>query len=868
MFCVLCILMVVLAPGCGDDTTTTDAGLDASSDGITDGEVPFTLEQGGPGHADVSAALSQGQARAGRVTVASQLLQGIKVTGRVGDYKLYNQKVGFIIRDERWSDGYSPFGGELLDGARVDQVGAAGTSLLGETVIGAGVQVLEPTSVGVVADGSDGKAAIVRAIGELSPMPVLQGLLGAMLGGKVAAHLVIDYVLEPDSDVLEIRWRVFNKTTAKQEILLVALGLLAGDGAEFFADRAGFDVQKAPKTDWVGIVSPEVSYVLYSPDQPLAPIVTYEGLWVQENGSLDVPAAGEGRRTFHLGLTDGEPEAAWRMARRLKNQPEPAAVSGKVVDASSAVVAGARVHVQLDDGKGTYVTRTDSGSDGTYSVALPPGKYLLSAIATGYDLATAVKLTVDTSTLVQDIALGHTASMSYAVTDGDDAALPSKVVFQRASPPPPLPASFGEPSFAGKATLMVFASDGSGTAKLPPGDYTVTASRGFEYEIDSATVTLAGGETKNVALKLVRSVDTTGFMCGDFHVHAMWSPDSSDLYEMKVAALAAEGVELPVITDHEYISDLGPYITKLALQKWVQGVVGEELTTFVYGHFNPFPITANANQPNNGAMLWYGKDPGTLFADVRKTWPDAVLQINHPRGTAIKAYFSYADYDPTTGTSKGAEYWSTNFDAVEAFNGSGWSANKGATVLDWFSFLDRGLLVTATGNSDNHHAYTGEVGYPRNYVELSTDSPGSVSMAELGTAVKEQRVLVSGGPFVTVSVGGKGMGEVADATTKVMLKVKVQAPTWMPVDALRVFVGGQEVHSVTLDATTADPTNPVVRYDGELELAPTKDSWVVVVVTGNGTLDPVSRNDEPFALTNPIYLDVDGNKAYDPPLSF
>jgi len=39
-------------------------------------------------------------------------------------------------------------------------------------------------------------------------------------------------------------------------------------------------------------------------------------------------------------------------------------------------------------------------------------------------------------------------------------------------------------------------------------------------------------------------------------------------------------------------------------------------------------------------------------------------------------------------------------------------------------------------------------------------------------------------------------------------------------------------------------------------------------VTGNGTLDPVSRNDEPFALTNPIYLDVDGNKAYDPPLSF
>jgi len=861
------VAVLALPLACGDSGAGDPDGGPDTDAVAQDGNVPFNLPPGGTGHPDVSAKLAKGQARAGRVTAGSQLLQGIKVTGRVGDYKIYNDRVAFIIRDATWSDGYAPFGGELLDGARVDQSGVKGESLLGETIIGAGVRMLDPGSVGVVADGGDGKAAIVRAIGKPGLMPALAGLLGGMLGASPQVHMVIDYVLEPDSQVLELRWRLFNMTTSEQEIPLIALAFMSGDGVEFFSSGSGFDVKHAAKTDWVGMVGPELSYVWYSPDRPLAPVVTYEGLWVQENGSLDLPAAGEAGRTYYLGVTDGEPEAAWRMMRGLKNQAEPARVSGKVLDASAVVVAKARVHVQQDDGKGTYVTRTRSGADGSYSVALQPGNYRLTVAAEGYALAETVKLTVASSPATRDLPLGASASLSYTVTDDTGAATPAKLFFNRSTPLESAPATFGERSYPGGAALLVFSPGGKGTAKLPPGDYTVTASRGFEYEIDSASVTLAGGESKSVSLKLVRSVDTTGYMCGDFHVHAVWSPDSSDLYDMKVTALAAEGVELPVITDHEYIADLEPYIIKLGLQKWVQGVVGEELTTFVYGHFNPFPITVDDNKPNKGAMPWFGKDPATLFADVRKAWPDAVLQINHPRGSPIKAYFSYAGYNPITGTGTEGR-WSRDFDAVEAFNGSGWNSNKSDIVLDWFSFLDRGFLVAATGNSDNHHAFGGEVGYPRNYVKLSTDEPGKVSLAELAKAVKGQQVVVSGGPFVTVSVGGKGMGEVADATAKATLKVKVQAPTWMPADALHVIVGGVEVHTVTLDASTVDPTNPVVRYDNELELAPSQDSWVVVLVTGKGTLDPVSRNDEPFALTNPIYLDVDGNKVYDPPKSF
>jgi hypothetical protein len=44
--------------------------------------------------------------------------------------------------------------------------------------------------------------------------------------------------------------------------------------------------------------------------------------------------------------------------------------------------------------------------------------------------------------------------------------------------------------------------------------------------------------------------------------------------------------------------------------------------------------------------------------------------------------------------------------------------------------------------------------------------------------------------------------------------------------------------------------------------------WLIVVVTGQGTLAPVNPGDKPFAMTNPIYLDVDGNGLYDAPKAF
>lgn len=863
-------LLAILLAGCGDDTIyrpTYDLGPDLAPIPTSDaGPPPFTLEKGGSGHGDVSASLSAGQVRAGRVTAAAQLLSGRKVAGRVGDIKLYNDKVAFIIESERASDGYAPYGGGLLDGARL-LPGARGESLLGETMLGVGTKLLSPTSVGVVSDGSDGKPALVRAIGTPAPLPVLAAMLGEDLGGNPNVYLVVDYLLAPGSEVLELRFRVVNRTHAKLEIPLVALGLSSGDGVEFFADEVGFEVEKAGARSWVGMIGRDVGYAFVSPDHTIDPIIRYEGIWATSNGGLSVPAAGEAQRTYRLLLADGEPEAVKRAVRKLLGQSEPPALTGTVRDGKGAAVPAVAIHVETDATPRSYVTMARSDAQGAYQLALAPGKYLLTTVAEGRQTATTPFETTSVPA-AKDLTVPGSATLQVAISDATGVPLPSKLVVKPTSGAfQGAPASYGEEVLAG-GSLVRFAPSGVLTLSLPPGSYTLTASRGFEYEIDKQSVALIEGEAKSLAFKLTRSVDTTGFMCGDFHVHAMWSPDSSDLYQHKVAALAGEGLEIPVITEHEYIADLNPTIAELGLQPWIRGVIGEELTTFVYGHFNPFPITQDPTKPNMGAMLWYKKPAPTLFDDVKKTWPMAVFQVNHPRGKLMGAYFSFAGYDPKTGTASRASEWSRHFDAVEVWNSNHWDPN-GEVEKDWYSFLDRGFLATATGNSDSHRAVTSEVGYPRNYVKLDVDTPAKLDLSALAKAVKEQRVVVSGGPFLSVSVGGKGLGEVAPATSKkAKIAIKVQAPTWMTVDTLRVIMGGVEAHKLTLDAKTTDPTNPVIRYNAELELLPEKDTWVIVVATGVTPMDPVSRGDVPFAVSNPIYLDVDGNGAYDPPKSF
>src|SRR5690606_1111137 len=103
-------------------------------------------------------------------------------------------------------------------------------------------------------------------------------------------------------------------------------------------------------------------------------------------------------------------------------------------------------------------------------------------------------------------------------------------------------------------------------------------------------VTLAAGEDAPITTTLARSVDTPGVMCADFHIHSHRSVDSSDPSTLKVAGLVADGLEIAIRSEHEWVSDYAPVIDTMGLSDFAFGIAGLELTTFTYGHFGVFPL--------------------------------------------------------------------------------------------------------------------------------------------------------------------------------------------------------------------------------------------------------------------------------------
>ena len=62
---------------------------------------------------------------------------------------------------------------------------------------------------------------------------------------------------------------------------------------------------------------------------------------------------------------------------------------------------------------------------------------------------------------------------------------------------------------------VLYARDGAARVGVLPGQYTVYASRGFEYSVATQAVNVAAGETKSLAFAIHRVVPTRGWVAAD-----------------------------------------------------------------------------------------------------------------------------------------------------------------------------------------------------------------------------------------------------------------------------------------------------------------------------------------------------------------
>jgi hypothetical protein len=335
---------------------------------------------------------------------------------------------------------------------------------------------------------------------------------------------------------------------------------------------------------------------------------------------------------------------------------------------------------------------------------------------------------------------------------------------------------------------------------------------------------------------------------------------------VKLQSGVADGLEIPVRSDHEWVGTFEPEIASEGLLDHAFSIGSIELTTFAWGHFGVFPLAERPEMVNDGSFDWAGRLPPAVFADVRARndgMGEPAIIVNHPRssGGGFGGYFSAADYDPTTGTANAPEYWDEDLDLVEVFNDSDFDENfegPDSVVRDWFSFLDRGRRVFAIGSSDNHHISGSPLGYPRTCIDVGTDSAAelrTLGPAHVRDRVLEGRATVSGGIYLDADAGGVGPGGNVRGTGMVAVRVRVQAASWVSADRLRAFVNGTQVIDVPLDESTRDPTEPEVRFDDDVLLdIPARASWVVFVASGSESLEPVHPGRNPFAVTNPFFF--------------
>jgi hypothetical protein len=413
----------------------------------------------------------------------------------------------------------------------------------------------------------------------------------------------------------------------------------------------------------------------------------------------------------------------------------------------------------------------------------------------------------------------------------------------------------------------IMSLSGLGVAHVPVGSYDIYVSRGPEWDLvitRRVRVTSAGAV---VQAKLHHVVDTRGWLSADFHVHAAASSDSHVPMQDRIYEFVSDGVEMIVSTDHNVVSNYQPIIEELGAGRYIASLTGDELTTAGWGHFGAFPLPHDLERAGQGAVLVHGRNAADFFADVRTTAPEAVIDVHHPRLDNEIGYFNLGRLNSRSDEAARPGF-SFDFDAVEVLNGYQDSERRSVdhVIDDWFALLEHGHIVTATGNSDTHHLTHNIGGYPRNYVRVQDDQPQHLKPNEIPRAIKAHRSFFTTGPFVRLSVGKGTIGDLVPARDKhARADIEVQAAPWIAVSRVTLYVNGQEVKRWLVA-----PSTESIRFHDGLDLTFTRDSHVVVRVDGDRPLAPVVGDVRhfdvlPLALTNPVFVDIDGNGVYDAP---
>lgn len=793
------------------------------------------------------------------MTQQADLLSGPCATGAIGDIALENGLARAVITRHEPAGGFTLTAGNLVDLAPLP----GGRDLLNETFLFLQDEFPRQgryTTVEIISSGGGSAAAVVRACGTDSKDPRIR--------------IDTDYRLDPGAHWITIESRFTSTATSTIRRYRV------GDAIQWGRTRQlppGHVVRLPgqPVTgDWAMSVGDGASYALV-PDGKGRFEVIGGAMWSDMVGwSTDLEPERPAVYRRHLVVGRGDTSSLAGAIAKLRGDPTGRA-AGRVTTRAGRAIPGAVV--ELVDAKGVLAGTAAADPSGRYAIELAPGWYQSSASAPGSASPRAPLEIRESRTSTRDFALEPPSTLAWRIEAEDGTLGPVKISVSgiEGTPSP----EFG-PAFDGAgAERYILSPGGAGEVALRPGRYQVHASRGPERELIARTITATAGGRIELSGKLVRSVETPGFISADLHQHALPSFDAAVSLEDRVASNAAEGLEVVVSTDHNVLTDYGPAIVRLGLERQLGSIIGSEATTHSVGHFNALPLRYSHEIPRGGMFDPEGLTPHQIFERIRALGPleyAPYIHVSHPRAGKLIGYFDLMALDPKTGLARDQRF-ATDFDGLEVIS-FGHAKESHQALEDWFALLSRGHRITAVGGSDTHAISSREVGWPRTYVCAKSDDPTKLDVRAFTEALRGGCATVSGGPFVVIeghpapeeSRGSPSkaapvpMGGLLRAGSgRFSVEVRVQAPSWVSTDRLTLFVDGKPRAPIPLES------KGVRRFAGRIPFECKRDCFVVALVEGDRDLSPVlakrpGLDPLPIALSNPIYVDVDGDDRFAP----
>ncbi len=799
-------------------------------------------------------------------------LPGIDSVGRKGDLAIGNERIQAVIGGMDHSI-WGPYGGGVLD------FSAAGLDDGFEEVFASAgfLRGVRAKSIEVVSDGSDGEA-LIRVTGTDGPIPLVAAVVPTPPAG---IEVVVEYALRADSDCLEIRTSVTNPTDLEKDAP-VGDGLVFSEVGRTFGASGGFDVDKvisAGELDFIGSDVSTVSFLMTPPSgkhvtvalsEEELNVVTYETL------QLDPGETRTAKRCLYAapGRSIGVLERYWEDRNvKLVDVAGDMAIDTPGYDFS-------QVALDITDSEGGFFGAAQPDATGKIRFRVPEGSYSVTVSGPG----------LETYVVPLEVEEGPAEGQSdrSGEVPGEDRDRAWQGVFFDLDPADPGRIDVqisGEDGNPVSARIMAFAGadadlhasrlgiwpdiQGKTTLFLPAGQYTFQGSRGPQWTYCRTNVDVSAGKVVQAACSIALELEVEGWYSGDMHTHSEFSIDSQVRRHVRVASELAEGMSFWVATEHDVFARYAPVVESLGLQGVILPCVGNEVSP-VGRHFNGLGCTPKPEQLQRYFVVpWVSFTPEgevagflpapAVWKSMHEDFGCKVVQLNHPRGG--QGYFDFAKYDPAIGPSsaKPGELDLT-FDAIEVWNaGEDWGHLEGATLVDWYSFLNRGHRKIATGNADTHDL-SQWVGQPRNFVPVE----GGLTEEGYFDSLLGSRSQVTSAPFIEFTLDEQGLGATVTPSApggSVTATIRVSAVSWAPLTTVRLIGNGEIVQEWDVSDQTG-----LVRLDTTAEITPEADTWYhVVAFAAAGDLAPLYPGRTSAALTNPIWVDLAGD-GFDPPI--